>query len=80
MSEPMPHFSPETFDRIFSLLTSDTQFRERFYADPEQAVRDVGISLTPEECDALRSVKPCRDVKEMETFDERLVLTSSSGY
>lgn len=80
MSKQTLPLLPETFDKMFGLLMSDAQFKERFYSDPEQAVRDAGISLTFEEPEALRDAELRRRLIEMETFDERLVLCSSAGY
>ena len=80
MSKQTQVLSPETFDRIFGLLISDAKFKQDFYANPEQAVRDAGILLTSEELEVLRDAKLHRRLIEMETFDERLVLCSSAGY
>lgn len=81
MREQGSAFSAKAFDRIVQLLASDAEFEERFCADAEKAIRERGISLSATELDMLRRARPSgQKGQDMETFDERLVLCSSSGY
>ncbi len=80
MPKDQTSFSPEIFNRIFGRLSTDEQFKKDFYADPEQALRSLGISLTSQQINALRNLNASSGVVKNDTFDDRLILCSSAGY
>lgn len=76
----IPTLSQDTFDLILNRLIDDQKFREIFFRDPQDAVQQLGIHLTSEELAALRDFDWTKTCKSMVTFNEKLVLCSSSGY
>jgi len=47
---------PEGFKQVLGQLIADPQFREAMASNPEQAVKDAGIQLSPQEMERLRSM------------------------
>jgi hypothetical protein len=68
-----------TFERILNRLATDNRFSEEFFSDPKAALSRIGFDLTPEEKATLGKFKRPEHSDAMESFDERLVLCSSSG-
>ncbi len=73
-------FSSEQYRAIHNLLLSDDKFKTDFSNDPLKAVLGAGIKLQPIEIEMLLNLRKRRELVEMETFDDRLILCSSAGF
>jgi hypothetical protein len=45
-------------ERLIGKAVLDPEFREKLFADPRQAIREVGLDLSEEEIAALETVDP----------------------
>ena len=62
------------FQDMLGRMVSDPDFRKAMASNPEQAVRDAGIQLDPQELERLRSMTPDdrqRLLQEMDTRDAK---------
>jgi putative modified peptide len=67
--------SQKQVERIIGRLVTDEEFRERFAADPEGALRalgECGVELTPLEVRGLASIDPEVAARFAESIDLRL--------
>ena len=53
---------------------ADPAFREKLIADPEAAVKEAGIELTPEQLEALKGMDRKQFDAAMADLDERLTM------
>jgi hypothetical protein len=53
------------FDHLYHKVLSDPQFRRELVAEPEQALRSVGIDPTPEVLASLKNIEAA--VRSLET-------------
>lgn len=72
--------SESKFGLLLDKLLNDQEFREAFFADPRDAIKGFGISLTKGEIARLMNLKWAKNNENMVAFNEKLVLCSSSGY
>jgi len=70
--------SKDQFDLILDHLLTDAEFRKMFFSNPLDALRKMGISLTPEESIALNNAIKTNISEKIAEFNEKLVLCSSS--
>lgn len=72
--------SEDKFNLIFSLLIRDQEFRNKFFENPEAALKENNITLNDSELTSLKNNAFFRNEKVKQDFKEGLVLCSSSGY
>ncbi len=72
--------SEDKFNLILSLLLRDHEFRNKFFKNPEAALKENDITLSDSELTSLRNKAFLRNEKVKQDFKEGLVLCSSSGY
>jgi hypothetical protein len=72
--------SKDAFNTVNSLLVSDLDFREKFFADPESALREKDIHLSDADLQSVKSIMFSKNLHVGRGFNDGLVLCSSSGY
>ena len=60
--------------RIAGKALADPAFREKLLADPEVAVQETGIELTPEQLEALKGMNHEQFEAGLADLDERLTM------
>lgn len=81
MSGYKPYSLTESqFELIFDRLLSEPKVRKQFFMDPEGSLKQFNTTLAPEEINRIKNIN-CKAIKEDTiSFNEKLVLCSSSGY
>lgn len=74
------NLSKENFIVIISLLVRDLEFRKKFFEDPIATLKERNFTLSESELTALKNISFPKDDKVSHSFNEGLVLCSSSGY
>ncbi len=59
------------FQDMLGRMVSDPDFRRAMASNPEQAVKDAGIQLAPQELERIRSMTPEDRQKLMQEMDTR---------
>jgi len=68
----IPRVLRQAFERLISRALSDEGFRAQLIEDPEKAARGMGLTLTPYELAALRTLDPNELASLIEELDERV--------
>jgi len=82
----MQHFNtvPNSFDSVldtlFERLVNDRNFRKEFFDDPIESLKKIGIEPTSAIVEFLTNFNWTGINKDLTSFNEKLVLCSSSGY
>lgn len=66
--------SQDDLRSIAGKALADLSFREKLLADPEGAIKEAGIELTPEQMDALKSMDREQLAGSLTDLDERLTM------
>jgi len=68
----IPRVLRQAFEQLISRALSDEGFRAQLIEDPEKAARGMGLTLTPYELAALRTLDPNELASLIEELDERV--------
>ena len=72
---PIPQVLRQAFERLISRAFSDEGFRAQLIEDPERAALRMGLTLTPYELAALKTLDQNELVSLIEELDERVLKT-----
>ncbi|MBM3134233.1 MAG: hypothetical protein FJZ89_02890 [Chloroflexi bacterium] len=72
----IPQALRQALEQLISRALSDEGFRARLIEDPEQAARGLGLTLTPYELAALRTMDTNQLASLIQDLDERISKTS----
>jgi hypothetical protein len=72
--------SDEDFKVIHEIITQSAEKREEFFLKPEKVLSEHGIKINRKTLEILKKIVNLHINKEKTEFNEKLVLSSSSGY
>ena len=68
------------FKTIYSIFMENAKTRDEFFSNPELLLKNRGIFVDPEVIEIIKRVSIFNIDGERMSFNEKLVLCSSSGY